>query len=189
MQDSDRMELGVGRMRPMLDCLTALSIPLVGTLVAFRAADTWSFLGTPLRGLDDLAHSQVIFACARLIGLSSDHLLGLGAFIGAVNLMVAALLVVSLLERLRPDPLARDHGTLDAGLTIACAWAVLVAVVGVAGGICLRDHAMELLLVAALVALRVAGRHAISVPDAAPRPTAGKPVPGLPNDRLPYQPW
>jgi hypothetical protein len=130
----------------MRNLSAAVAAALMG--IALYFALTWGFtalqsLASPSYGLDDMWHSQFIFALGHYFGLTPVGILKLAAFIAAVKLVAAGICAVHVIDRMRGAPrLELLEGALM--LIAAIAFVAIAPAAWSRGGDILGEHVLHL---------------------------------------------
>jgi hypothetical protein len=160
--------------------------------VALYFALCWGFdalriLTSPNCGLDDVWHSQFVFAIGRQFSLSLIGLLKLAAFFGALKLAIAGICVVHILDRLRALAGGNaDSEVLEAGLILVVRISIASAgpAVWSQSTELVREYIVQLVLTAIATALCIVER------DFARAASAAKPAASLELAATPRSaPW
>ncbi|HVV60860.1 MAG TPA: hypothetical protein VHD14_03785 [Pseudolabrys sp.] len=157
------------RKAPGAITMMIMAIAVYFTLVwGFDAFRTFT---SPTYGLDEVWHSQFVFALGRMLGASPDGLVKIAAVFGALKLIVAGVCAWHLMERVR-SLFGRKSDTeiLEAGLMLAviASLAAAMPVVWAHNFDAAREQIIPLLLAALAAALCIIERFGAAPAVAAP---------------------
>lgn len=145
-----------------------ISIAAVAMIVAislyftlFWGYDAFRILASPSYGLEDIWHSQFIFAIGRLFGLGPSGLIKLAAFFGTLKLAVACICAIHIVDRFRCMTRGEANSEiLEAGLILV----VLISIASIGPAAwshstdLMREHTFQLLLAGLAAALCIVER-------------------------------
>jgi hypothetical protein len=145
-----------------------ISIAAVAMIVAislyftlFWGYDAFRILTSSSYGLEDIWHSQFIFAIGRLFGLGPGGLIKLAAFFGTLKLAVACICAIHIVDRFRRMTRGEANSEiLEAGLILV----VLISIASIGPAAwshstdLMREHTFQLLLAGLAAALCIVER-------------------------------
>jgi hypothetical protein len=138
------------------NAITVLTGAIAAYLGVQFGAAAFRVLGSPIYGLEDYGFARMIFASGRLLDLSPNGISLLAARFGALQLVIAVLLLLASLDRARALwGREADSDLLEAGLIMAAAASVASLTPALAESIpgLARHHGFHLALVALAAAL------------------------------------
>jgi len=171
-------------MRSAISACTAASVAMASYLVVSLSLDAARVLAMPLYGLEELRRAEPLFAIRRLLALDPGATVWMAACLAAADLVVMAILVAYLVERLsgRIAPADADQ-TLRAGLVLAA----VITLAATAGAALVGDSTA---MAAATLQLAVIGAAVLCrQAETAAKPVAEKPRPATRWQDASHEGW